>query len=74
MVFKLEFVKVFGYIEGRVERRDDMINLILGGLIITATILIVLRAVIRVKDGKSGCNCEGCNPSNCKNTEKKPHG
>ena len=51
-----------------------MINWILGGLIIAATILIVLRAVIRVKDGKSGCNCEGCDPSDCTNTHRKPQG
>ena len=43
-----------------------MINWILGGAIIIATILIIVRSIKRIKDGKSGCNCSGCDiKGNC---------
>lgn len=47
-----------------------MINWIIGGIIILATILIVTRSIIRLKNGKSGCNCEGCGLENCSKRTK----
>jgi len=49
------------------ERRDFMINWIIGGIIVLVTILIVVRFAIKVKKGQSGCGCgcPGCDKQKC---------
>ncbi|NLD45880.1 MAG: FeoB-associated Cys-rich membrane protein [Clostridiaceae bacterium] len=47
-----------------------MINWIIGGVIILVTILIVARSLIRLKEGKSGCNCDGCSLEHCSKKSK----
>lgn len=42
----------------------NIIDWIIGGVIIVATILIVLRSIIKFKNGKGGCNCNGCDLAN----------
>ena len=42
-----------------------MINWIIGGLIVTATLYIVISAVIKIKKGKSICGCNGCYSDCC---------
>lgn len=42
-----------------------MINWIIGGIIVIATGIIVIRYIIRLKNGKGGCDCSGCDRSNC---------
>lgn len=45
-----------------------MINWVLGGVIAALVIFITVRAVIRIKNGKS-C-CDGCREGNCKSGNK----
>lgn len=37
-----------------------MINWIIGGLIIAATVLIIVNRIRNAKQGQCGCNCTGC--------------
>ncbi|MDD4295442.1 MAG: FeoB-associated Cys-rich membrane protein [Ruminiclostridium sp.] len=37
-----------------------MINWIIGGLIVAATIFIIVNKVKSIKQGQCGCNCSGC--------------
>ncbi|MDR3540247.1 MAG: hypothetical protein P4L69_04680 [Desulfosporosinus sp.] len=41
-----------------------MINRILGGIIVGVTVLIVVRAIMRMRKGESAC-CGNCTQSKC---------
>ncbi|MCX7841802.1 MAG: hypothetical protein N2489_01845 [Clostridia bacterium] len=42
-----------------------MINWFLGGFIIVATMVIIVRSVNKLRNGKTMCGCEGCDPVKC---------
>ncbi|MCX7749600.1 MAG: FeoB-associated Cys-rich membrane protein [Clostridia bacterium] len=48
-----------------------MINWILGGLIVVATLYIIFRTVNKIRKGKDICGCDGCNAAQCGCSSKK---
>jgi hypothetical protein len=47
-----------------------MINWIVGGLIMAATLYVIISAVIKIKKGKNSCGCNGCD-YDCRGCGKK---
>jgi|GEM_PF-1075268 len=49
-----------------------MVDWIIGGIIVAVTILIIVRYVIRLKNGKAGCcDCSGCHTVQCDRMDQK---
>lgn len=46
------------------KKGDEMINWILGGIIVGLTVFIIVRTIGRMRKGGSTC-CGDCNPSKC---------